>query len=306
MTTHFRRDAAPVLAVEPLTFALITGTYAFWALLLFGLGDAAPWATALLLAPVITLHGSLTHEAVHGHPFRQDWANEALMFAPLGLSVPYRRFRDLHLAHHQDQRLTDPYDDPESNYLDPAVWSSLPLALQILFRLNNTLLGRVVIGPLLGQVIFVRDEARLIRAGERDVARAWLLHGVGVGLVLAVVIWSGLPVWAYLLAVYLGTAILRIRTYLEHRAHEVCRARTVIIEDRGMLAFLFLNNNLHVVHHAHPNLPWHALPGMYQRGKARFQRMNEGYVYRSYGEVFRRYLLRRKDPVAHPLWSREG
>ena len=33
-----------------------------------------------------------------------------------------------HLAHHRDAMLTDPYDDPESNYLDPAVWAGEPLA----------------------------------------------------------------------------------------------------------------------------------------------------------------------------------
>ena len=32
-------------------------------------------------------------------------------------------------------------------------------------------------------------------------------------------------------------------------------------------------------------------------------RRNGGYSYRSYGEVFRRCLLSRKDPVAHPIWT---
>jgi hypothetical protein len=29
-----------------------------------------------------------------------------------------------------DARLTDPYDDPESNYLDPAVWRTAAAAAQ--------------------------------------------------------------------------------------------------------------------------------------------------------------------------------
>jgi hypothetical protein len=45
-----------------------------------------------------------------------------------------------------------------------------------------------------------------------------------------------MPVWAYLLAAYLGWSLLKIRTYLEHRAHEAARARTVIIESRGPLS----------------------------------------------------------------------
>jgi hypothetical protein len=33
-----------------------------------------------------------------------------------------------------------------------------------------------------------------------------------------------------------------------------------------------------------------------------FLRRNGGYRYRSYGEVFLRHFLRRKDPVPHPLY----
>ena len=80
------------------------------------------------------------------------------------------------------------------------------------------------------------------------------------------------------------------------------RARSVIIEDRGPLALLFLNNNLHAVHHKHPKVPWYLLPDLYRREAARFTHLNDGYVYRSYGEIFRRYFFQRKDPVPHPLW----
>ena len=52
---------------------------------------------------------------------------------------------------------------------------------------------------------------------------------------------SEMPFWAYLLSAYLGLSLLKIRTFLEHQAHEKARGRTVIIEDRGPLALLFLN-----------------------------------------------------------------
>ena len=113
---------------------------------------------------------------------------------------------------------------------------------------------------------------------------------------------AAMPVWAYLLAVYLGTALLKIRTYLEHRAHEAARARTVIIESRGPFSLLFLNNNFHVVHHMHPAVPWYKLPGMYAARRDHYRRRNEAYVYRNYAEIFRRYLFSPKDPVPHPIW----
>ena len=39
----------------------------------------------------------------------------------------------------------------------------------------------------------------------------------------------------------------------------------MIIEDRGPLAILFLNNNFHAVHHANPRLAWYRLPAEYAR-----------------------------------------
>ena len=111
-----------------------------------------------------------------------------------------------------------------------------------------------------------------------------------------------MPVLAYIAAAYMAYGVLKIRTYLEHRAHDVFRGRTVIVEDRGPLSFLFLNNNLHVVHHMHPKVPWYQLPGVYAARRAHYQRRNEAYVYRSYAQIFRAYLFKVKDPVPHPLW----
>jgi len=121
--------------------------------------------------------------------------------------------------------------------------------------------------------------------------------------VLALVAASPMPVWAYLLAAYLGLSLLKLRTFLEHQAHARASGRSVIIEDRGPLAFLFLNNNLHVVHHMHPTVPWYALPAVYRARKDHYLRRNGGYLFRSYGQIFRLYLWRAKDPVPHPLDS---
>ncbi|WP_170363326.1 fatty acid desaturase [Ruegeria arenilitoris] len=286
------------------TFALIVACYALWLIAIFGVAACSLWLAVPMMGVVAALHSSLTHEALHGHPFRAKWLNEALMALPLTLFIPYNRFRDLHLAHHQDANLTDPYDDPESNYLDPAVWIRLPRWQRWVYQANNTLLGRMALGPIIGQLAFLRDDWRGAVRGGRDIWLAWALHLPGVAVVLWVVAQSAMPVWAFVLSAYLGLALVKIRTFLEHRAHEKSRARTVIVEDRGPLAFLFLNNNLHVVHHMNPAAPWYRLPALYRRGKERYLACNEAYVYRSYGQVFRQYIWRAKDPVAHPLWPK--
>ncbi|MEM9755281.1 MAG: fatty acid desaturase, partial [Pseudomonadota bacterium] len=228
--------------------------------------------------------------------------SQVIVFPSLNLMIPYLRFRDTHLAHHQDARLTDPYDDPETNYLDPVVWGRLPGPMRAALRFNNTMAGRLMIGPIVAQIAFLRDDVARLRDGDWGIARAWALHAVTVVPLVALVTVSPMPVWGYLIAAYLGLSILKIRTFLEHQAHERARGRTVIIEDRGPLAFLFLNNNLHVVHHMHPRVPWYRLPRVYNKGRDKYLARNFGYRYRSYGEVFSRHLFRTKDPVAHPYY----
>ena len=292
------------MAVEWPTLTLLTGCYAGWAIAIFWLADI--WMPLGFAASVvlIALHSSLTHELIHGHPFQNPVWNEIVGFPCLGLIVPYRRFRDLHLAHHQDSNLTDPYDDPESNYLDPSVWSRLPVWMRTILAFNNTLLGRITLGPAIGVVCFMRAELAAIRGGDKAVTWAWVLQIPSVALVLIIVSVSAMPMWLYLIAAYCGWGLIKIRTFLEHRAHDRASGRTVIVEDRGPLAFLFLNNNLHVVHHMHPKVAWYDLPALYQTNRAKYQERNDSYVYRSYGQIFRQHFLRAKDPVPHPLWPR--
>ncbi len=292
--------------VEWPTVFLFLATYT-----LLALSTSVIWATMPVLGVIgaalaIAQFSSLQHEVLHGHPFPSRRLSEALVFPALTIFVPYLRFKDLHLQHHFDPNLTDPYDDPESNYLDPVVWARLPAMLKLILRANNTLIGRMAFGPAVSLWALIRGDLRLIRQGNRRVELAWALHLAGLAPVLGW-LWAvaTMPVWAYLLAAYLGWSLLKIRTYLEHRAHDTARARSVIIESRGPLAVLFLNNNFHAVHHMHPSVAWYRLPQTYFSNREHYLRRNEGYFYRSYREVFRQFLFRAKDPVPHPVWPVE-
>ncbi len=285
------------------TIVMVVVCYAVW-------GVATTWIAAmslplalLLTALSVTLHSSLQHEVLHGHPFASRRLNEALVCLPIGLVYPYGRFRDLHLAHHRDEHLTDPYDDPETNFLCPRVWADLSPLRRRLLTANNSLFGRMVAGPAITVSAFVRDDMAAILRGDRTILRQWLLHLAGVAAIVAWLWQAAMPGWAYAVACYAGLSVLKVRTFLEHRAHELARGRSVIVEDRGVLAFLFLNNNLHAVHHAKPKVAWYRLPGLYAQTRAEWQKRNEGYLYRSYGAVFRAHFLAPKDPVPHPLRS---
>ena len=87
-------------AVEWPTLTMIGACYGLWAAVGVFLYPISPVLTILLLGVLIAFHGSLTHEVLHGHPFRSKALNEAMMFTSLNLCIPYNRFRDLHLAHH--------------------------------------------------------------------------------------------------------------------------------------------------------------------------------------------------------------
>lgn len=284
------------------TIALFVSCAGLWIWAL-SLPEGWIWLQIPTLVLALTLHSSLSHEILHGHPFPSARAGTLLGLFQPGLFVPYLRFRVLHLAHHRDANLTDPYDDPETQYLDPRVWRRLPWWLKRVLRWNNTLLGRMVVGPLFGTLAFVRDDLRAIRRGEAQVAWHWIAHLPSILLTLWLVSLVALPLWAYLLACYGALSVLRIRTFLEHRAHQRSCARSVVIEDRGLLALLFLNNNFHAVHHMYPSVAWYHLPALYRAQRDRVLRINDGYVYRSYGQIFRSYFVRAKEPVAHPLWS---
>ncbi len=287
------------------TILLIAGCYGIWFITLIYLGAFAPILACMALIPILTLHSSLQHECIHGHPFNRRWLNDLMIGLPLGLLIPFLRFKDVHLEHHQNASICDPYDDPESWYVSQEFWHRLPAPIKRLFEINNTLIGRMCLGPTLAVVRMLIDDSRAIGRGNRRVLKAWLLHAVFGGVVMTLVLWlSPLPLWAYLISCYGGFSLLMVRTYLEHQAEESVRGRSVIIEDRGPFSLLFLNNNLHAVHHAYPAVAWHQLPALYGRHRDRFLAMNKGYRFDSYVEVFRRFAFHRKEPVVYPFSDR--
>ena len=294
--------------VEWPTWLLLFGCYSLWMLLTSGFAALGPWLCLPLVIPLVTLHSSLQHEALHGHPTRSRNWNEAVVYPPLGLAFPYRRFRDTHLQHHRNEQLTDPYDDPESFYLAEGDWRSLPAPVRLLLEANATLLGRLVIGPALGVAGFWRSDFRRIAAGDREIAIAWGHHLLGAAMVFA---WTwgvcGIHPLVYLFGVaYPAYSLLLIRTFAEHQAERAVPERTAIIESSGPMALLFLNNNLHAAHHERPSIAWYRLPAYWRAHRERILDENGGVAYHGYREVFARFLLRRRDQIPHPFLRREN
>ncbi len=295
----------PIAWLEWPTLALIVSSYAIWILLATN-GDALhPALWVLISALNVTLFMSITHEVLHGHPTRNALLNRLMILVPIGWSLPYERFRDTHLKHHSTGELTDPFDDPESWYFTSSGWSSLNSILKTGFVFNNTLFGRMLIGPMIGLGTFYVEEAKKMISVPN--IRAYLLSVWAVQLslcfvmILFISVYSSIPAWQWVVSIYLGHSILLVRTYLEHQAAPNMSERTVIIETPCPIAFLFLFNNYHFIHHERPGIPWYSLPGEFSSNRETYLSRNGYYVYRSYLEIFRKFFFRAKEPVAHPF-----
>lgn len=305
MSTRMPERAGKLARIEWPTVALIAACYIIWAFAGLVLWPAYPVLALVVLTFIVALQSSLMHEAAHGHPTRNALVNEILVGLPIGLTWPYRRFKSTHLRHHADERLTDPLDDPESYFKAMWQYRAMPVWLQKLLVVNNTMIGRFFLGPLLSNAGFFLGDARLAAEGDRAVLRAWLHHFIGLAIVVPVVIvLFDMPIWAYLIPAYLGQSLIAIRTYAEHRWSERPDGRTLIVE-RTPLSVLFLNNNLHYVHHKMPNVAWYKLPAAFRERREEWLKANDGYYYPNYLTLLREFAFQPKQPVVHPVLRRE-
>ena len=120
---------------------------------------------------------------------------------PLGLVVPYGIYRKTHIRHHNKDNLAVPGLDPESFYFDTDEWKAKPAAARLLHTVNNTLAGRLVLGPSIMAWRLWRDEIARLAAGDLDHTGEITVHVVSVAAVFYwVVAICGVPWWLYVVA----------------------------------------------------------------------------------------------------------
>jgi fatty acid desaturase len=291
------------VAVEVPTLALILVMYGGWLAITAAYGRWPLWIVAPGVVLLLTLHSSLQHEIIHGHPTRWSRLNRLLGMLPLSLWLPFERYRELHLTHHTDERLTDPLDDPESYYWTPEDFSRMQPAHRVFLQVQQTLAGRLVIGSFWRIVVFLRGELRTVIRNDKDVRGIWfehLLWCVPVSLWLILV--CHMPLWVYIAAMILpANGIALFRSFAEHRARPDARMRTAIVERAWFLGPLFLFNNLHALHHESPAIPWYEYNARYRVDRARLIAQNGGLVYSTYFDVARRFMFRSYDVLEHPM-----
>jgi fatty acid desaturase len=262
---------------------------------------------APLGAVLLAWHGSLQHETIHGHPTSSRQLNALLGGVPLSLWIPYRVYRETHLRHHRHEgrHLTDAKRDPESYYLRPGTLAGVGWVRRAILLANRTLAGRILLGPAVAVAALWVTEARKVRMGHSRRLLIWSRHALAAGLVLY---WTvglchiHLGVFLGLL-VYPSISLAQLRSFAEHRADANARKRTRVVESNPVLALLFMNNNLHIAHHAHPELPWHRLPNAWNQMRESV-RDPALVIQGGYREVFRRYFFRPLITAEHPGFGR--
>jgi fatty acid desaturase len=288
--------------IEWLTVSLAIFIYGSWAAITFYHASLPVWVVVAAGAWLIAWHSSLQHEILHGHPTSWQGVNTLLALPPLSLWLPYHVYRDSHLDHHRAELLADPDNDPESFYWTKDAWSKLSPIGKTLVRLQTSLIGRLVLGPAWNAGTLLARELTNAR-GNRDGLANWGGHLIACAFILIWVVGiCKMNFWFYLFGiVYPGTSLSLVRSFAEHRAARVAGEETAIVENANILGLLFLFNNLHVVHHHRPDLPWYRIPAWYKEHRETLISSETARVYQGYWDIARRYLLKSFDDPIHPL-----
>ncbi len=291
-----------VYRIEWPTAALVVLVWSLWLFLTRFYAALPVWLLVIGGGWTVAWHASLLHELIHGHPTRWPAVNRALGLPTMLLHLPFDRYRAIHLMHHRDKHLTDPLEDPETQYWTGAAWRGLGPVGRALVRCMSLLAGRLVVGPVWAIGRFLWLDAHRAWRGVPGVRAAWAAHLPFAALaVLWLVLGCGMSLVTYFACFMLpGMALMLMRSFAEHRFADVSEHRTAIVERAPVLGVLFLYNNLHAAHHERPGLAWYRLPGWYAQERARLVAKNGGLVYRGYADVARRFLLTPYDVPVHP------
>jgi fatty acid desaturase len=289
--------------VDGPTWIVALVIYAAWGALIW-YNAALPWWFMMPVgAYLLAWHFSLQHEAIHSFRGVPAWVRFALVFPPIGLWFPFPLYRKSHTTHHRDINLTVPGVDTESYYVLKADWQRMGSFMRAVLTFNQTLAGRLLIGPALRLWSLGCKESKRVAQGDYSHLPHWAVHALAV----AVLFWfiSGIchfPWWQYCLAVaYPGMSLSLLRAFYEHRAAEDSSQRTAAVESNVVFGLLYLYNNLHVVHHLKPTMPWYDIPRYYRENRESLLELNGQYVYRGYAVFVRRFLLIPVFSPVHPL-----
>jgi fatty acid desaturase len=261
-----------------------------------------PWLAIPMLAVLGAWHLSMQHEVLHGHPFKNQFLNDAIGGIPVTLWIPYLAFKKDHHEHHLSD-LTNPALDNESYYVTQEQWDKAGRIRRAAWTANRTILFRMFVWTIVSTITYVLSVLKRAVRNEKSDRLAVALHIIGVAFVVYLVSLSSMPLWQFALGTLYGGRILNaIRPFPEHKYQSGVETRTAMIMAGRFMSLLMLNNNLHVAHHDEPGVPWYRYDKLMQRVNAVERARAAGVLYEGgYAEVFRRFSF---TPVDSPVRER--
>lgn len=229
------------------TLALLAGLMTVWAAAVYAGSTGLMPAPAAILLTTWMAYAAFTpmHDAAHGSVSRVSWLNETVgHLSSIILNGPFHAFRFVHLAHH---RFTN---EPGK---DPDLWSGTGPALLLPLRWATQ--------ELHYYYLYVKHWTQrpenerlgfLVSFGLQGVILAWLAASG----------WGKEALLYWVLPAKIAVMLLAFcNDYLPHQPHAITakedRYRATHILTSPLLDFLFLNQNMHLIHHLYPGVPFH-------------------------------------------------
>lgn len=286
------------------TVALGLVLYACWLALTWWHASIPTLLLFLAGGYVVQWHFSLQHESIHAMRNWPSWLRTAFVWPPLGLWMPYPIYNKSHSTHHVNFYMTHPQRDTESNYQMQAMWPPRSRLQRRIILLNQTLWFRLVFGPFLRLWKLAKKETLRVRAGDYSHLPHWGMHVVSLTVILYwVLVVCQMPLWKYLVCfAWPGMSLGMLRTFTEHRWGEKPMERVAIVESNTLMGVLFLYNNLHLVHHRQPTLPWYRIRRRFIDNREEMLATNKNFYYRGYLQIARLFMFRPVFDPAHPHW----
>ena len=238
-------------------------------------GATGPW-----LVPAMAGHGIVLvslfaplHETIHRTAFRSRRLNDGVArVVGFLLLLPCGHFRRFHLAHHRHAQ--DRQRDPERAQARPGTVAGYLLAMSGLpyWWEQGAALVRHARGRVDDTFVPVAERSRVTREAR------WHLTAYAAVAALAWHWPAVLGLW--LLPAVLGQPFLRLILLAEHVGcaevpEMTVNSRTTITNP--LVRFLMWNMPFHAEHHAHPEVPFHALPALHERMAASLAATTRGY-----------------------------
>lgn len=232
-------------------------------LLVLAWSTAIPlWASSVVATLAAYLGFTVMHEAAHGNVHGADrrwsWIGEVVgWIGSVPLFAPFPAFRVLHLRHHG--HTNHPQKDPDYFVAGP-----LPIAM---------LTALVTIPSYYAHFLF--GATSRTTAGKR--ARPTVVVGLVLYLGIAATL-AAFGLWCEVLALWIGPAVAAgallafFFDWLPHRPHRSrTRYRDTGAIDLRALDPLLLGQNLHLVHHLFPRVPFYRYRAVFEAGRSHFE-----------------------------------